>query len=102
MRADHQVTSIHYVNSYAALDRVPPPLISLPPMITPKDLPLSTFLLTPEDCTALRSNYINLVARILVDKFAFFSQLKCVPSHVHHPHIYQQNTKSSIVREFIL
>lgn len=98
MTASHQTQSLHFVNSYGVLDRVPLPLVTSCTPINPKDLPLSTFLLSPDDCVALRKNYIFLVARILVDKLKFFSKLKkCVPSHLHHKYIDEMNGKSKIV-----
>ncbi len=98
MTTSHQVQSLHYVNSYGALDRVPLPLDTSGAAINPKDLPLSTFLLSPEDCVALRKNYIFLVARILVNKLDFFAKLKkCVPCHLRHKYTDEMNVKSKIV-----
>ena len=51
--------------------------------IDPTLLPLSTFLLTPEDCQVLRMNYAVIIARILVTKLKYFHAFRnCVPKHI--------------------
>jgi hypothetical protein len=99
MRSDHQVQSLHYVNSYGVQDRIPPPCDVSHIKVDSKELPLATFLLNEDDCRTLRENYIFLVARVLVEKCDFFFKLKkCVPPHLHHKYFNAMSKKSEIVR----
>ena len=97
MTVASQVKSLHYVNSYGVLDRVPLPKASHS-LINPNELPLSTFLLSPDDCLKLRQDYTFLVARILVNKLEYFSKFKkIVPVHLFHKYTTEMKKKSQIV-----
>ena len=57
MRLEHQVQSLHYFHAYAALNCVNSLHLDDTKRIGDiKQLPLSTFLLSPEDCSTLRDN----------------------------------------------
>ena len=64
MRVEHQVQSLHYFHAYAALNRVKTLHLDDSKQIGDiKRLPLSTFLLSPEDCSTLRDNYVITYSR---------------------------------------
>ena len=96
---DKQTESVHYFNSFAALDRVS--LDRLPNescIQSVESLPLSTFLPDVSDCNALRSNYAILLGRLLVKKLKFFSVFKkCLPDHIPHMYSQQMSEKSVLV-----
>ena len=49
-------------------------------------------------CSVLRSNYVVLTARILVQHLPFLEQFKkCVPRHIEHPYSDAMKKKSKIV-----
>lgn len=99
MRTEHQVKSIHYFHSYAAHDRIKlPGLSDTPPECNICSLPISTFLPSISDCTALRANYIILAARVIVDKLPHFSSLHdCVTRNIPHLYTKAMQEKSVIV-----
>ena len=103
MRLENQVQSLHYFNAYAALSRVETlHLDDTKPIGDIKDLPVSTFLLSPEDCSVLRNNYVVLTARILVQHLPFLEKFKkCAPEHIEHPYSDAMKKKSKIVSMFI-
>ena len=100
MRVEHQVQSLHYFHAYAALNRVETLHLDDCKQIGDiKDLPLSTFLLSPEDCSTLRDNYVILVSRILVRHLTALQPfMKCVPQHIQHANSAVMSLKSTVVK----
>lgn len=86
MRVDSQVRSLHYFHAFAALSRVATlHLDDTKPIGDVKSLPLSAFLPSAEDCSALRDNYVILISRILVKHLAFLQPFReCVPKQIEH------------------
>ena len=101
MRIDHQVKSLHYFHSYAALNRVEIALSAfkaMEPQCDISSLSASTFLPSALDCEQLRANYIILAARVIVNNIPFFQPLQsCVPEHIHHKFSEQMKQKSVTV-----
>lgn len=99
MRVDSQVKSLHYFHSYAALNRIDTShLDDTKPLGVLRDLPLSIFLPTTDDCTKIRDNYIVLLARIIVKYISHLSHLKkCVPAHILHRYSASAAVKSTTV-----
>ena len=99
MRVDHQVQSLHYFHAYAALNRIETlHLDDTCPHGDIEQLPLSTFLLSPDDCCVLRDNYVVLVSRILVKHLTFLNKFgKHVPKHIHHLYTDIMTQKSTVV-----
>ena len=101
MRVDNQVRSLHYFHAFAALSCVETlHLDDTKPIGDIKALPLSTFLPSAEDCSALRDNYVVLISRILVKHLAFLHPFsKCVPKQIEHMYSEAMAKKSSVVSE---
>lgn len=99
MRVDNQVRSLHYFHAFAALSHVETlHLYDTKPIGDIKALPLSTFLPSEEDCSALRDNYVVLISRILVKHVAFLQPFsKCVPKEIEHMYSEAMAKKSSVV-----
>lgn len=102
MRLDNQVRSLHYFHAFAALSRVETlHLDDTKPVGNVKDIPLSTFLLSPEDCAVLRDNYVILISRILVQHIEFLQPFRnCVPKHIEHLYSEAMRKKSTVVSNF--
>ena len=100
MRVEHQVQSLHYFHAYAALNCVKTLHLDDSKQIGDiKHIPLSTFLLSPEDCSTLRDNYVILVSSILVRHLTALQPfIKCVPQHIQHANSAIMNLKSTVVR----
>lgn len=100
MRLEHQVQSLHYFHAYAALNCVNSLHLDDTKRIGDiKQLPLSTFLLSPEDCSTLRDNYVILVSHILVQHVAALRPFsKCVPQHIQHRYSEIMKQKWTVVR----
>lgn len=96
MRLDHHVRSLHYFHAYAALNHVKTlHLDDTKPIGNVEHIPLSKVLLSPEDCSTLRDNYVILISRILVQHLSFLQTFKkCVPQHIQH--VYSQNNEAKI------
>ena len=103
MRVENQVQSLHYFHAFAALSRVETlHLDDTKPIGDVKDLPLSTFLLSPEDCSALRDDYVILISRILVRHLTFLQPFSsCVPKHIQHAYSEVMRKKSIVVSGYI-
>ena len=101
MRVDNQVRSLHFFHAFAALSRVETlHLDDTKPIGDIKSLPLSTFLPSAEDCSALRDNYVILISRILVKHMAFLQSFsKCVPNQIEHMYSKEMAKISSVVSE---
>ena len=67
--------------------------------IAPLDqVPLSTWLLSPEEATVVRQNFITALSRVVVSHFSSFSRLKsAVPQHVAHPLSEEMSLQSTSV-----
>ena len=93
--------SLHYFHAFTALSRVETlHLDDTKPIGDIKSLPLSTFLPSAEDCSALRDNYVILISRILVKHMAFLQSFsKCVPNQIEHMYSKEIAKKSSVVSE---
>ena len=101
MRLDSQVQSLHYFNSFAALDRIDTSHLGLESSVqSAKDImaiPLSAFVPTHTDCTSIRSNYIVLAARVITEQIPYFKFLNgCVPN-ITHAHSAELVRKSETV-----
>ena len=90
MTVDHQVQSLHYFNSYAALDQVDTSTLSTNSPINSPDeilkISTSAILPTEEDCDTIRKNYIVLAAHVIAERIPYFKKLQltqCVPTIVH-------------------
>lgn len=88
MRVHNPVKSIHYFHLYAAHDRIDHSQVSNAfPECDILSLPVTTFIPSVDDCVALRTNYIVLAARVIVDKLPHFSNLQqCVVQNIPHEH----------------
>lgn len=95
--------SLHYFHAFAALSRVKTlHLDDTKPIGDVKALPLSTFLPSAEDCSALRDNYVIHISHILVKHLAFLQPFsKCVPKQIEHMYSEAMAKKSSVVSECI-
>lgn len=96
---EHQTQSLHYFQCYAALDRID--FRHLPnesPIGTVAELPISTFLPSLADCSALRQNYAILIGREVVKKLPYFQIFAdCIPKHIHHEYSEAMGSKSVLV-----
>ena len=83
MRMHNQVKSLHYFHSIATVSRVETlHLDDSQSLANVRDIPISDFLPTCEDCKVICDNYVVLVARVLTENFEHFSFLSdCVPKH---------------------
>jgi hypothetical protein len=101
---DHQSQSLHYVQLYAALDRID--FSYLPnnePLGDVSKLALSSFLPDVDDCSKLREHYAILIGRILVKKLSFFEIFAdCTPQHIVHRYSEAMSKKSELVRSMII
>ena len=99
MRIDHQVQSLHYFHSFAARNRIPTSHLDDNQQLKDiNELSLSDFLPTVADCTAIRSNFVVLVARTLVRHLDYFSRFKkSVPTHIEHQYSRHMKEKSVVV-----
>ena len=99
MRIDNQVQSLHYFHAFAALSHVGTlHLDDTKPIGKIKDLLLSTFLPSHEDCSALRDNYVVIISRVLVQHIAFLQPFGiCVPKHIKHKYFESMRKKSTVV-----
>ena len=104
MRVENQVKSLHYFHSYAVHDRIDvSDLSDDQPQVDLQSLPVTTFVPSVDDCIALRSNYIVLVARVIVDRLPYFSGLRqCVVQHIPHRYSKAMEQKSKIVSKLHL
>ena len=102
MRIDHQVKSIHYFHSYASKSLIPSNhLDSCHPQNDILRLSPSAFVPTVEDCSAIRDNYVILVAHIIVKHMAFFSCTCIIVKHVLFLHT-NKNVHSDLCCKSVL
>ena len=103
MRVDHQVQSIHYFHSYAVHDRADfSKLSGEDPQGKLQNDPFTKFLPSPDDCSQLRENYINLIARVIVEKLPHFNKLSdCLPVHISHEFSRVMKEKSVVVSAWL-
>lgn len=104
MRVDHQVKSIHYFHSYAVHDRADfSKLSGKDPQGKLQSDAFTKFLPSPDDCSQLRENYINLIARVIVEKLPHFNKLSdCVPAHICHEFSTAMKEKSVVVSAWLV
>lgn len=99
VRLDHQNRSVHNFQSYSSLNRVDISSASRSSDININKIPVSSFLPSISDCSALKQNYAILMARIVVDEIPHFHKIKeCVPKHIIHQHSEEMTKKSKTVR----
>ena len=67
--------------------------------IAPLDqVPLSTWLLSPEEATVVRENFVLALSRVVVKHFSAFSCLEsAIPKHIVHPLSAQMSLQSTSV-----
>ena len=96
IRETNQVKSLHQFHSVATVNRIPTMhMDDKEPQGSVRDIALSKFLPSCEDCRAICENYVVLVARVIVGNLKHFSALKdCVPKHIPHRYssLMQQKT----------
>ena len=99
MRSNNQVKSLHLFHTVATVSRVKTLHLDDEQSIgSVRSLPISDFLPSIDDCTAIRDNYVILVARVITKNFKHFSFLRdCVPKHIHHEYIAQMAQKTTMV-----
>lgn len=104
MRLDHQVQSLHYFHAYVCLNRIETlHLDDTHPIGNIDHLSLSTFLLSPDDCSTLKNNYAIIVSRVIVQHLAFLVPFKdCVPKHIQHLYTDIMMQKSKVVSIVII
>ena len=104
MRVDHQVKSIHYFHSYAVHNRADfSKLSGEDPQGKLQNDAFTKFLPSPDDCSQLRENYINLIARVIVEKLPHFNKLSdCVPAHICHEFSTAMKEKSVVVSAWLV
>ena len=104
MCVDHQVKSIHYFHSYAVHDRADfSKLSGENPQGKLENAAFTKFLPSPDDCSQLRENYINLIARVIVEKLPHFNKLSdCVPAHICHEFSTAMKEKSVVVSAWLV
>ena len=102
MRSNNQVKSLHLFHSIATTSRVETLHLDDEQSIgSIRSLPISEFLPSIDDCTAIRDNYVVLVARVITENFKHFSSLRdCVPKHIHHEYSDQMALKTTMVSEY--
>lgn len=107
MRANkHQNQSLHYFNSFAVANRVDFSALS--------DVRPSTCLNSPQkravqllpskdDDAILRSNFMTLVSRVLVEFIPFFKETfdGVVTRHIQHEYSTEMSTKSQVVSQIL-
>ena len=100
MHVENQVQSLHYFHTYAAQNRCDSLHLDDLPIGDIRDQPMSTFLLTPDECMMIRSNYVILVSRIIVENLPAFSAfMQHVPQHVPHKYSDVMSKQSQMVSE---
>lgn len=100
MRVDKQVQSIHAWHSYASLDRYNAADVSKNVALETIDslVAADVFLPSALDTDALRSNFIVLCSRVLVNKLSFLESFQgCVPKHIQHALSKEMSSKSTVV-----
>ena len=99
MRLDNQVRSMHYFHSYAVLDRVSSNRFAGDGRVADiNTLAPSAVLPTVDDCICMRTNYITLASRVIVENLSHFAFLqKCVVQHIPHQFAKESGKKSVIV-----
>ena len=105
MRSDNQAKDLHYFHLYAVRDRVDLSGTSEePPSLDPDiHVKLSELLPTEDDIKQMKSNFVILISRQLVQYLPFFKEhFSDVLTH-HIPHIYDAEMKevSEVVRSII-
>lgn len=99
MHEHNQVKSLHYFHSIATVSRIETlHLNDSQSLGNVRDIPVSDFLPTCEDCKVICDNYVVLVARVITENFEHFSSLRdCVPKHIPHEHAAEMTQKTTVV-----
>ena len=99
MRVDRQVQSIHAWHQYASLNRFDMDSVTASQNLRDiKACSVIDFLPSVADTASLRSKYIVLVSRVLVDKLQFLRKYAdVVPKHIVHPLTTEMSSKSTVV-----
>ena len=97
MTVEHQTKSLHYFHAYASLNRIDLTGVSeeLPSSHVLRNLEISAFLPSVNDCQVLRDNYIVLFSRVICETLTAFSSFRdCVPKHITHKYSTEMSKKS--------
>ena len=99
MRMNNQVKSLHLFHSIAAVSRIETlHLDDIQSIGSVKDIPVSDFLPSVEDCKAICENYVTLAARVITENFNYFKPFhNCVPTHIHHEYSAEMAEKTTMV-----
>ena len=99
MRENNQVKSLHHFHSVATVSRIETlHMDDKKPLGNVKDIPISDFLPSSEDCNTLCDNYVILIARVITENFKYFSYFRdCVPKHILHEYSSQMAQKTTAV-----
>lgn len=91
---------LHWFHMYAIQHRVLGLHLSdLPSNIKIKDLPLSTWLPSVDNCGLLRKEFITLVSRVLTCHLKFLTSFTdVVPDYILHKYSFLMSKKTEIVR----
>ena len=94
----------HWFQLFATRDRVSgEKLANDAPIADVATLPLQTYLPSVEECSQLQEEFGVLIARVIVQKMTYFSELKSVvPSHIQHKYADTMKMKSEIVSELYM
>ena len=107
----HLVTCVWITRSNLSINSIP--MLSMIGLISQSSLakihrvnsrmtPLQKFLPSPDDCSQFRENYINLIARVTVEKLPHFNKLSdCVPAHICHEFSRVMKEKSVVVSAWL-
>ena len=100
MSMDHQTQSLHYVQAYAVKDRISFSLFDdkVPTCVNAYDV-----IPNESDYQSLKSNFVVLVSRIIVEYMPFFNtDYKGIPQqHIPHKYTKQMSSKSEVVSVYI-
>ena len=100
----HQNQSMHFFQSFAVMDRVNLSEYSdIPPVQhISEQIIKSTFIPSDDEQIILRSHFVVLIARVLVECIPCFAKFKdIVPKHITHQHYSEMCTKSKVVCNII-
>ena len=105
MTIEHQTKSLHYFHAYASLNRIDLTGVSeeLPSPGAIRNLEISAFLPSVDDCQKLRDNYVVLFSCVICETLTAFSSFRdCVPKYITHKYSTEMSTKSVTVSFYLL
>lgn len=99
MRVDAQSQSLHFFNVYAVRDRVDASNLSDQPSLPDvSSIRVEDILPTPDDHTAITTNFAILIGRVLKKHMPFFSCFGSgLEKHIKHEYYQQMSQKSEVV-----